>query len=180
MCVGTLSGVTSAGMVISSARGGTFIWKQIQKRKIFGYYQSNLLPDYVNLSIYKLLSSILITGMRCTFKCLYLLKNALFCALSRMQIYILMLYDKLLVKNTNFYLCRHSAYKDTSDLMQPETVSKFGISNISFLALAGVALWIEHRPANQRVSGQVPSRGRVRSNHTLMFPFFPPPFPSSL
>ena len=49
-------------------------------------------------------------------------------------------------------------------------------------ALAGVAQWTEHQPANQRVTGwipslqagawvvgQVPSRGRVRGNHALMF-----------
>ena len=47
--------------------------------------------------------------------------------------------------------------------------------------LAGIALWIEHGPEKQRVTGvipsqgtclgvgQVPSRGRARSNHTLMF-----------
>ena len=55
-------------------------------------------------------------------------------------------------------------------------------------ALAGVAQWIERRPVNQRVAGsqsrahsraagQVPSRGRTRGNHTLMFPFLPS-FPS--
>ena len=48
-------------------------------------------------------------------------------------------------------------------------------------ALAGVAQWIECWPTIQRVTGsipsqahasvvgQVPSRGRVRDNHTLMF-----------
>ena len=38
-------------------------------------------------------------------------------------------------------------------------------------ALAGVAQWIEHRPANQSVAGLIPSQGRghVRGNHTLMF-----------
>ena len=47
--------------------------------------------------------------------------------------------------------------------------------------LAGVAQWIERRPANPRVTGlilrqgtclvveEVPSRGRMRGNHTLMF-----------
>ena len=59
-------------------------------------------------------------------------------------------------------------------------------------AVAGVAQWIECRPANWRVAslisrqgacwvaGQVPSRGRVRGNHTLMFLslsfFLPSPF----
>ena len=50
-----------------------------------------------------------------------------------------------------------------------------------FLALAGVAQWIECWPANQRslvqfpvrahawVVGQVPRRGHMRGNHTLMF-----------
>ena len=58
-------------------------------------------------------------------------------------------------------------------------------------ALAGVAQWIDHRPANQRVAGSiasqghawvagpVPSRGYTRGNHTLMFLslffFFPSP-----
>ena len=49
------------------------------------------------------------------------------------------------------------------------------------LALAGVAQWIEHGPTNQRVTvqfpvrahawvaAQVPSRGRTRGNHALMF-----------
>ena len=49
------------------------------------------------------------------------------------------------------------------------------------LALASVAQWIEHRPVSQKVAGsilvrahawavgQVPSGGRVRVNHTLMF-----------
>ena len=59
-------------------------------------------------------------------------------------------------------------------------------------ALAGMAQWIECWPANQRVIGsvpsqgtclgcrpdQVPSKGRVRSNHTLVFLSFLPPFPS--
>ena len=58
-------------------------------------------------------------------------------------------------------------------------------------ALAGVAQWIECRPVNHRAAssvpsqgtslgcgpGQVPSRGRVRGNHTLMFLSLPP-FPS--
>ena len=47
--------------------------------------------------------------------------------------------------------------------------------------LAGMAQWIEHRPANQRVTGQFPvrahawvagqgpSKGCARGNHTLMF-----------
>ena len=53
------------------------------------------------------------------------------------------------------------------------------------LVLAGVAQWIDHRTANQRVTGSVPSQGtclgcgRVRGNHTLMFFslsfFFPSP-----
>ena len=55
--------------------------------------------------------------------------------------------------------------------------------------LAGVAQWIEHSTAKQRVAslipsqgaclgcGQVPSRGRVRGNHTVMFLSLPP-FPS--
>ena len=50
------------------------------------------------------------------------------------------------------------------------------------LALAGVAQWIEHGlrtkvsqvrfsvSAHAWVAGQVPSRGRIRGNHTLMFP----------
>ena len=51
------------------------------------------------------------------------------------------------------------------------------------MALAGVAQWIEHQPENQRVAGlvrfpvraharvvgQIPRRGCVRGNHTLMF-----------
>ena len=58
-------------------------------------------------------------------------------------------------------------------------------------ALAGVTQWTEYQTANQRVAGsipsqgtpwaagQVPSRGRTRGNHTLMFlSLFLPPFPS--
>ena len=53
--------------------------------------------------------------------------------------------------------------------------------NTIFAALAGVAQWIECQTANQRVqvqfpvrapawvAGQVPSRGCMRGNHTLMF-----------
>ena len=49
------------------------------------------------------------------------------------------------------------------------------------LTLAGVAQWIERRPANQRVSGSIPSQGTClgcqpgpqwvacKRNHTLMF-----------
>ena len=54
---------------------------------------------------------------------------------------------------------------------------------VGYLALAGVAQWTEHWPVNQRAislipsqdtclgcrPGQVPSRGRVRDYHTLMF-----------
>ena len=52
---------------------------------------------------------------------------------------------------------------------------------IADLALAGVAQWIEHRPAKQRVTGsisireqawiagQVPGQGHTRGNCTLMF-----------
>ena len=51
----------------------------------------------------------------------------------------------------------------------------------NLMALAGVAQWIERRPANQRVAGSIPSQGTclgcgpapqwgyVRDNHTLMF-----------
>ena len=54
------------------------------------------------------------------------------------------------------------------------------------LTLVGVAQWIEYGPVNQRaaswfpirahtwVAGQVPSRGCVRGNHTLMFLSIPP------
>ena len=51
-----------------------------------------------------------------------------------------------------------------------------------FLALAGMSQWIESGPANQSVAcmifpvrvhawvaGQVPCRGHMRDNHTLMF-----------
>ena len=52
-----------------------------------------------------------------------------------------------------------------------------------------MASWIEHQPENQRVpswipsqahawvAGQVPSRGPVRGNHTLMFTSFSLPSP---
>ena len=55
------------------------------------------------------------------------------------------------------------------------------VRNYFELALAGVAQWIEHGSANQRVTGSipshgtcqvvghVPSRGHLRGNHTLMF-----------
>ena len=55
------------------------------------------------------------------------------------------------------------------------------IKNIKYVAMAGVAQWIDHWPVNQRVSvqfpvrtyawvvGQVPGRECARGNHTLMF-----------
>ena len=58
-------------------------------------------------------------------------------------------------------------------------------------ALAGVAQWREHGPANRKVAGSIPSQGTglgcrpgpqqegVRGNHTLIFlSLFLPPFPS--
>ena len=59
-----------------------------------------------------------------------------------------------------------------------------------FVALAGVAQWIERQPGNQRVAGSIPSQGtwlgcrpgplwgHARGNHTSMFlclslPYFP-------
>ena len=57
--------------------------------------------------------------------------------------------------------------------------------------LAGVAQWIEYQPVNHRVAGSipsqgtawvaghVPSRGLVRSNHTLMFLCFSSSLPLS-
>ena len=60
------------------------------------------------------------------------------------------------------------------------------------LALAGVAQWIEHRPANQRVTHAIPSQGTCLAcrpgpqyracerHHTLMFPSLSPSFPLSL
>ena len=33
------------------------------------------------------------------------------------------------------------------------------ITNYSYMALAGVAQWIEHQPADQRVAGSIPSQG---------------------
>ena len=59
-------------------------------------------------------------------------------------------------------------------------------------SLAGVAQWIERRPANHGivvrfpvrarawVAGLLPSRGRVKGNHTLMFPSPSFSFPSPL
>ena len=60
------------------------------------------------------------------------------------------------------------------------------------VALAGVAQWIEHRPANQSITSSIPSQGSClgmgqvpsteceRGNHILMFLSFPFSFPSSL
>ena len=61
-----------------------------------------------------------------------------------------------------------------------------------FLALAGVAQWIEHRPANQRATGSIPSQGTClscrpgsqngahkRQPHIdVSLPLFLPPVPS--
>ena len=59
-------------------------------------------------------------------------------------------------------------------------------------ALADVVQWTEHQPVNQRrqsnsqsrahawVAGQVPSCGRARGNHTLMFLSLSPSHPLSL
>ena len=64
-----------------------------------------------------------------------------------------------------------------------------------FSTLAGVAQWIEHRPANQRVTGWIPSqgtclgcglgqvssRGHARGNHPLSFsPSLSPSLPLCL
>ena len=63
---------------------------------------------------------------------------------------------------------------------------------MSKIALAGVARWIEHWPANHRVAGLIPSQGiglgcgpgpqwgvRERQPHTnVSVPFCLPPFPS--
>ena len=63
---------------------------------------------------------------------------------------------------------------------------------VAFLAVAGVAQWIDCWPAIYSVArsipsqaqawvvGQVPSRGRVRGNHTLMFLSLSFSFPSRL
>ena len=59
-----------------------------------------------------------------------------------------------------------------------------------YLALAGVAQWIEHQPANQRVGGSIPSQGTClgcgpgplqgaceRQQHIdVSLPLFLPPF----
>ena len=79
---------------------------------------------------------------------------------------------KKLYINTNFNIRRYNHYKHL------------------YTSLAGVAQWIECWPVNQRMvvvrfpvrahawaAGQVPSRGHVRGNHTLMFLSF---FSSSL
>ena len=69
----------------------------------------------------------------------------------------------------------------------------FATLRIIKVALAGVAQWIECRPANQRVTCSIPSQGTclgcgpgsqggggMKSNHTLMFVFlFLPPSPLS-
>ena len=76
--------------------------------------------------------------------------------------------------------------------MDPErTTPIYIINKIPKVALAGVAQWIEHQPANQRVTGSIPSEGTclvvdqvpgggyARGNHTLIFLFFfLPSFPS--
>ena len=60
-------------------------------------------------------------------------------------------------------------------------------------ALAGVAQWIEHRPANQRTAGSIPSQGTClgcgpgprlgwgcekQPHIDVSLPLFLPPFPS--
>ena len=55
----------------------------------------------------------------------------------------------------------------------------------NFLALAGVAQWIERRPANQRVASSIPRQGTClccraheRQPHIdVSLPLFLPPFP---
>ena len=37
--------------------------------------------------------------------------------------------------------------------------SSLYVENLPHKALAGVAQWIEHRPANERVAGSIPSQG---------------------
>ena len=52
-------------------------------------------------------------------------------------------------------------------------------------ALAGVAQWIEHQPANQKVAGSIPSQGTAgplgvweMQPIDVSLPLFLPPFPS--
>ena len=66
------------------------------------------------------------------------------------------------------------------------------ITNYSYMALAGVAQWIEHWPANQRVAGSIPSQGTClacgpgpqcgvcesQPHIDVFLPLFLPPFPS--
>ena len=78
------------------------------------------------------------------------------------------------------FFCLPLPFKNPGDYIGPTGIIL--ILRISHLALAGVAQWTEYRPVNQRViglipsqgahawvAGQVPSRARLRDNHTLMF-----------
>ena len=47
-----------------------------------------------------------------------------------------------------------------SGLEDKDILQTAAIQDISILALAGVAQWIEHWPANQGVTGSIPSQGR--------------------
>lgn len=70
-CALELSQVTSAGMVISSARGGTFICKY-KEGKTFEYQQSNFLMEYVNSCPVLPFHPCLPLGIYYNFKCLFL------------------------------------------------------------------------------------------------------------
>ena len=74
-------------------------------------------------------------------------------------------------------------FTEKRDLFQTRDIKEVS-SNNSQKSLAGVAQWIEYRPANlvrahAWVVGQIHSRGHVRGNHTLMFfsLSFSPPYP---
>ena len=50
-------------------------------------------------------------------------------------------------------------YNAPSQLNPHHTFMYLSLLKNYFLALAGVAQWIEHRPENQRVAGSIPSQG---------------------
>ena len=77
-------------------------------------------------------------------------------------------------------------------LLNSEQDNLLTMHTVKRIALAGVAQWIDSRPANQKVASLIPSQGTclgwgpgpqwgcVRGNHTLMFLSLPFSLPSSL
>ena len=99
------------------------------------------------------------------------------------------LLGKAVVFTLSFYSVWFQYYSSTYRITINQSIFvTIFLRKLCLSALAGMAQWIERWPANQRVTswfpvgahtwvaGQVPCRGHVRGNHTLMFPSLSPSF----